>query len=171
MDKFINANQIIEQAAATIAELESQGRYGEAQKYHWFIGQIDATLAADVVSADDYLVLQDKCCELEKTLDAATDTIASLEREIEDLNEELCGADNDFDEIWADNQSLKQQIEDLRDVVGKFVSDAEKKEEENLAVERRLGDAENCLDEVQRNIDTYSYADKLIDRYWEEHKV
>lgn len=78
MDKFINANQIMERAAATIAELETQGRYGEAQKYYWFIGQIDATLAADVVSADDYLALQDKCCELAKTLDTTADTVAAL---------------------------------------------------------------------------------------------
>jgi cell division protein FtsB len=145
MDKFINANQIIERAAATIAELESQGRYGEAQKYHWLIGQIDATLAADVVSAEDYLAIQDKCCELAKTLDATADTIASLEREIEDLNEELCGADNDFDEIWAENQSMKQQIEDLRDVVGKFVEDAAKTEREKLAIEERI-------DKIQRDI-------------------
>lgn len=171
MDKFINANQIIGRASATIAELESQGRYGEARKYCWLIGQIDATLAADVVSADDYLALQDKCCELAKTLDTTADTIATLEREVEDLNEELCGADNDFDEIWAENQRLNQQVEDLQEVISKFVSDTEKKEEENLAFERRLEDAENCLDEVQRNIDTHSYADKLIDRYWEEHQT
>lgn len=117
MDKFINANQIIEQASATIAELETQSRYGEALKYYWLIGQIAATPAADVVSADDYLALQDKCCELAKTLDATADTIATLEREIEDLNEELCAADNDFDEIWADNQRLKQQVEELQGVI------------------------------------------------------
>ena len=81
MDKFINANQIIERTAATIAELESQGRYGEAQKYHWFIGQIDATLAADVVSAEDYLALQNKCCDLANALDTTADTIAALEGE------------------------------------------------------------------------------------------
>jgi peptidoglycan hydrolase CwlO-like protein len=117
MDKFINANQIIDRASATIAELESQGRYGEARKYYWLIGKMDATPAADVVSAEDYLALQDKCCELAKTLDATADTIASLEREIEDLNEELCGADNDFDEIWAENQRLKQQVEELQGVI------------------------------------------------------
>ncbi len=150
MDKFINANQIIDRASAAIAELESQGRYGEARKYYWLIGEMDAAPAADVVSAEDYLALQDKCCELAKTLDTTTDTIATLEREVEDLNEELCGADNDFDEIWTENQRLNQQVEDL---------------------ERRLEDAESCLDEVQRNIDTHSYADKLIDRYWEEHKI
>ena len=171
MDKYINANQIIDQVAATIAELEGQGRYGEAQKYRWFIGQIDATVAADVVSAEDYLALQDKCCDLAKALDTTADTIAALEGEIEGLNEELCGADDSFDEIWNENQRLNQQVEDLQEVVSKFVSNTEKMEEENLAVERRLEDAENCLDEVQRNIDTHSYADKLIDRYWEEHKV
>lgn len=121
MDKFINANQIIERAAATIAELESQGRYGEAQKHHWLIGQIDATLAADVVSAEDYLALQDKCSDLANDLDAAADTLAELEREIEDLNEELYSADNSFDEIWTENQSLKQQVEDLRDAMDKQV--------------------------------------------------
>jgi cell division protein FtsB len=121
VDKFINANQIIDQAAATIAELESQGRYGEAQKYHWLIGQIDATLAADVVSAEDYLALQDKCCKLAKDLDTTADTIAALEGEIEDLNEELYAANNDFDEIWTENQNLKQQIEDLRGAMDKQV--------------------------------------------------
>lgn len=121
MDKFINANQIMDRAAATIAELESQGRYGEAQKYHWFIGQIDATLAADVVSAEDYLALQDKCCDLANDLDAAADTIAALEGEIEDLNEELYAADNSFDEIWTENQNLKQQVEDLRGAMDKQV--------------------------------------------------
>ena len=123
MDKFINANQVIEQVAATIAELESQGRYGEAQKYHWFIGQIDATVAADVVSAEDYLALQDKCCKLAKDLDATADTIAALEREIEDLNEELYAADNDFDEIWTENQRLNEQVEDLQEAIDKFVED------------------------------------------------
>lgn len=145
MDKFINANQIMDRAAATIAELEGQGRYGEAQKYHWLIGQIDATLAADVVSAEDYLALQNKCYDLANALDAAADTIAALEGEIEDLNEELCGADNDFDEIWAENQSMKQQIEDLRDVVGKFVLDALEREREKLVIEERL-------DKIQRDI-------------------
>ena len=120
MDKFINANQIMERAAATIAELESQGRYGEAQKYHWLIGQIDATLAADVVSAEEYLALQDKCCKLAKDLDTAADTIAALEREVEDLNEELYAADNSFDEIWTENQELKQQVE-LRGAMDKQV--------------------------------------------------
>lgn len=119
MDKFINANQIIEQAAATIAELESQGRYGEAQKYHWFVGQIDATLAADVVSAEDYLALQDKCCDLAKELDTTADAITELEREIEDLSEELCSAYDSFDKIWTENQSLKQQVEDLRGAMDK----------------------------------------------------
>lgn len=121
MDKFINANQIMDRAAATIAELESQGRYGEAQKYHWFIGQIDATLVADVVSAEDYLALQDKCCDLANGLDTAADTIAALEGEIEDLNEELYAADNSFDEIWTENQNLKQQVEDLRNAMDKQV--------------------------------------------------
>jgi cell division protein FtsB len=121
MDKFINANQIIEQVAATIAELEGQGRYGEAQKYHWFIGQIDATVAADVVSAEDYLALQDKCCKLAKDLDTTADTIAALEGEIEDLNEELYAANNDFDEIWTENERLKQQVEDLRGAMDKQV--------------------------------------------------
>ena len=121
MDKFVNANQIKDRAAATIAELESQGRYGEAQKYHWFIGQIDATVAADVVSAEDYLALQDKCCKLAKDLDTTADTIAALEREIEDLNEELCGADDSFDEIWTENQVLKQQVKDLREAMDKQV--------------------------------------------------
>lgn len=121
MDKFINANQIMDRAAATIAELESQGRYGEAQKYHWFIGQIDATLAADVVSAEDYLALQDQCCDLANGLDTAADTIAALEGEIEDLNEELYAADNSFDEIWTENQNLKQQVEDLRNAMDKQV--------------------------------------------------
>jgi cell division protein FtsB len=121
MDKFINANQIIDQAAATIAELESQGRYGEAQKYHWFIGQIDATVAADVVSAEDYLAIQDKCCDLAKDLDTTAGTIAALEGEIEDLNEELYAADNSFDEIWTENERLKQQVEDLRGAMDKQV--------------------------------------------------
>lgn len=121
MDKFINANQIIERAAATIAELESQGRYGEAQKYHWLIGQIDATLAADVVSAEDYLALQENCYDLTNALDAAADTIAALEGEVEDLNEELCGADDSFDEIWTENQRLKQQVKDLREAMDKQV--------------------------------------------------
>lgn len=119
MDKFINANQIMERAAATIAELENQGRYGEAQKYYWLIGQMDATVAADVVSAEDYLALQDKCCDLTKALDAAEDTIAALEREVEDLNEELCGADDDFDAIWTENQRLKQRMEDIHNIVDK----------------------------------------------------
>jgi cell division protein FtsB len=121
MDKFINANQIIDQAAATIAELESQGRYGEAQKYHWFIGQIDATVAADIVGAEDYLALQNKCCKLAKDLDTTADTIAALEGEIEDLNEELYAADNSFDEIWTENERLKQQVEDLRGAMDKQV--------------------------------------------------
>lgn len=119
MDKFINANQIIERTAATIAELESQGRYGEAQKYHWFIGQIDATLAADVVSAEDYLALQGKCCDLAKELDTTADAITELERENEDLSEELCSAYDSFDKIWTENQSLKQQVEDLRGAMDK----------------------------------------------------
>lgn len=121
MDKFVNANQIMDRAAATIAELESQGRYGEAQRYHWLIGQIDATLAADVVSAEDYLAIQNKCCDLAKELDTTADTIAELEREIGDLNEELYAADNSFDEIWTENQNLKQQIKDLRGAMDKQV--------------------------------------------------